>query len=55
MEELATAFREAWRVWPNENLSPLPEYLIHLQSFNNSYGFRAIRNEEQVAATQKEA
>jgi hypothetical protein len=25
MEELATAFREAWRVWPNENLSPLPE------------------------------
>jgi hypothetical protein len=55
VEELATAFREAWKVRFNENLSPLPGYVIHFQSFNNSYGFRAIRNEEEVAATQEEA
>lgn len=55
VEELALAFREVWNVRFSENLSPLPEYIIHFQSFNNSYGFRAIRNGEDVAATQEAA
>lgn len=55
VEELATAFREAWKARFSENLSPLPGYVIHFQSFNNSYGFRAIRNGEEIAATQEEA
>ncbi|MGI4832723.1 MAG: hypothetical protein ACRYFK_04600 [Janthinobacterium lividum] len=52
---MATAFKEVWKVRFSENLSPLPGYVIHFQSFNNSYGFRAIRNGEEVAATQEEA
>jgi hypothetical protein len=55
VEELATAFRQAWKVRFSENLSPLPVYIIYFQLFNNSYGFRAIRNGEEVAATQEEA
>ncbi|MGI4823634.1 MAG: PD-(D/E)XK nuclease family protein [Janthinobacterium lividum] len=55
VEELAVAFRQAWKVRFSENLSPLPAYVIHFQLFNNSYGFRAIRNGEEVAATQEEA
>ena len=55
VEELAIAFREVWQARFSENLSPLPEYAIYFQPFNNSYGFRATKNGKEVAANEEEA
>lgn len=53
--ELVEKFEEAWYARFSENLSPLPEYAIYFRLHENSYGFRAVKNGEEVAASQEEA
>jgi hypothetical protein len=53
--ELVEKFEEAWYIRFSENLSPLPEYAIYFRLHENSYGFRAVKNGEEVAASQEEA
>jgi hypothetical protein len=54
-QELIREFEAAWYARFTENLSPLPEFEIRFQLHRNSYGFRALRNGVEVAASQEAA
>lgn len=54
-QKLIREFEAAWYDRFSENLSPLPEYEIRFQLHQNSYGFRALRDGVEVAASQEAA
>lgn len=55
VEDLIEKFEAVWYARFSENLSPLPEYTIYFQLHEVSYGFRALKDGQEVLASQEVA